>query len=79
LRARIGYVPQETFLFSATIGENIAYGCADASQEDIEWAAQMADIHEQIVDFPHGYDTLLGEKGINLSGGQKQRVSIARA
>lgn len=79
LRERIGFVPQETFLFSATIRENIAYGKPRASQEEIEWAAEMADIHEQIVEFPDGYDSVLGEKGINLSGGQKQRVSIARA
>lgn len=79
LRERIGFVPQETFLFSATIRENIAYGKPHATQEEIEWAAEMADIHEQIVEFPDGYDSVLGEKGINLSGGQKQRVSIARA
>ncbi|HQU70921.1 MAG TPA: ABC transporter ATP-binding protein [Calditrichia bacterium] len=79
LRRRIGYVPQETFLFSDTIANNIAYGVPDATREKIEWAARMADIHEQIVEFPDGYDAMLGEKGINLSGGQKQRVSIARA
>lgn len=79
LRERIGYVPQESFLFSDTIANNIAYGVPDAGREEIEWAATMADIHEQIADLPHGYDAMLGEKGINLSGGQKQRVSIARA
>jgi ATP-binding cassette subfamily B protein len=79
LRRRIGFVPQETFLFSATIRENIAYGYPEATQEEVEWAAEMADIHEQIVEFPNGYDSVLGEKGINLSGGQKQRVAIARA
>lgn len=79
LREFIGYVPQENFLFSASIRENIAYGRKDATQEDIEWAAKMADIHEQIVEFPDGYESLLGEKGLNLSGGQKQRISIARA
>ncbi len=79
LRKHIGYVPQETFLFSATIKENIAYGKPDATDEEIQWAAKMADIHDQIIDFPFQYDTILGEKGINLSGGQKQRVSIARA
>ena len=79
LRRRIGFVPQETFLFSATIRENIAYGRPEASPEEIEWAAKMADLHEQISEFPDRYDSLLGEKGINLSGGQKQRVAIARA
>ena len=79
LREQIGYVPQETFLFSATIRDNIAYGAPDATQEDIEWAADLADIHDQIIEFPDGYDAVLGEKGINLSGGQKQRVAIARA
>ncbi|NOX38285.1 MAG: ABC transporter ATP-binding protein [Calditrichaeota bacterium] len=79
LRQQIGYVPQETFLFSDTIRNNIAYGVPQASQEQIEWAARMAHIHEEIEEFPDGYDSLLGEKGINLSGGQKQRVAIARA
>jgi ATP-binding cassette subfamily B protein len=79
LRQHIGYVPQENFLFSTSIRENIAYGNKNATQEEIEWAAEMADIHNQIVEFPDGYGSLLGEKGLNLSGGQKQRISIARA
>jgi len=79
LRSRIGYVPQETFLFSNTIRNNIAYGKPDASQEEIEWAAKMAHIHEEIESFPDKYESILGEKGLNLSGGQKQRVAIARA
>ena len=79
LRQQIGYVPQETFLFSDTIRNNIAYGNADADQDAIEQAAQLADIHDQIMEFPDGYDSVLGEKGLNLSGGQKQRLSIARA
>lgn len=79
LRSNIGYVPQETFLFSDTIRSNIAYGRPEATQEEIEHAARMADIHEQITEFPEGYDSMLGERGINLSGGQKQRVAIARA
>lgn len=79
LRSRIGYVPQETFLFSDTIRNNIAYGRPEATEEEIEWAAQMAHIHEEILSFPDGYDSLLGEKGLNLSGGQKQRVAMARA
>lgn len=79
LRSRIGYVPQETFLFSNTIRNNIAYGKPNATIEEIEWAAQMAHIHEEIESFPDQYDSILGEKGLNLSGGQKQRVAIARA
>ncbi len=79
LRHHIGYIPQETFLFSDTIRNNIAYGNWDASEEEIQRAAQLAEIHDEILDFPEQYDSLLGERGINLSGGQKQRVSIARA
>jgi ATP-binding cassette subfamily B protein len=80
LRQQIGIVEQEPFLFSRTIRENIAYGVRrDVSQEEIEAAARAAAIHEDIMSFPKGYDTLLGEKGITLSGGQKQRVAIARA
>jgi ATP-binding cassette subfamily B multidrug efflux pump len=79
LRSRIGYVPQETFLFSNTICNNIAYGKPDATMEEIEWAAKMAHIHEEIESFPDQYKSMLGEKGLNLSGGQKQRVAIARA
>ena len=79
LRCHIGYVPQETFLFSDTIRNNIAYGNWNASEEEIHRAAQMAEIHHEILEFPEKYDSLLGERGINLSGGQKQRVSIARA
>lgn len=79
LRSRVGYVPQETFLFSNTIRNNIAYGNPEAAQEEIEWAAKMAQIHEEIESFPDGYESVLGEKGLNLSGGQKQRVAIARA
>jgi len=79
LRNEIGYVPQETFLFSDTIHNNIAYGRADATREEVEQAAKLAHIHEEISNFPDGYDAVLGEKGLNLSGGQKQRVSIARA
>ena len=79
LRSRIGYVPQETFLFSNTLRNNIAYGKPDATMEEIEWAAKMAHIHEEIQSFPDQYESILGEKGLNLSGGQKQRVAIARA
>jgi ATP-binding cassette subfamily B protein len=79
LRKNIGYVPQETFLFSDSILNNIAYGRPDAKTEEIENAAIIANIHEEIISFPDGYDSVLGEKGLNLSGGQKQRVAMARA
>ncbi len=79
LRKKIGIVPQETFLFSATIRENIAYGNPDATLEQIEWAARKAQIHDFIESLPHGYDTLIGERGVGLSGGQRQRVALARA
>lgn len=79
LRQRIGIVPQETFLFSASIRDNIAYGMPEASQEAIEWAARKAHIHAFIETMPHGYETLIGERGVGLSGGQRQRVALARA
>ncbi len=75
----IGYVPQDPFLFSATIKENIAFARPDASLDEIERVAKIAGIHDEIMNFPQGYDTPVGEKGITLSGGQKQRISIARA
>ncbi|MGJ8685369.1 MAG: ABC transporter ATP-binding protein [Nonlabens sp.] len=79
LRQAIGYVPQDAFLFSDTIGNNIAFGKKDASKEEIITAAKNAVVHKNIIDFTKDYDTILGERGITLSGGQKQRVSIARA
>ncbi|MFC3878961.1 ABC transporter ATP-binding protein [Algoriphagus namhaensis] len=79
LRRQIGYVPQDVFLFSDSIGNNIAFGLESADDELIEQAAKDADVYQNIVDFPKGFDTMLGERGITLSGGQKQRVSIARA
>ena len=80
LRKQIGIVEQEPFLFSRTIRENIAYGVGrDVSQEEIDRAAKAAAVHDVIVGFPDGYDTVVGEKGVTLSGGQKQRVAIARA
>ncbi len=80
LRSQIGIVEQEPFLFSRTIRENIAYGVRrDVTDDEIFAAAQAAAIHDAILDFPEGYSTLVGEKGITLSGGQKQRVAIARA
>ena len=77
LRSEIGFVPQESLLFSDTILVNLAYG--GTSHEDARWAAEVAQLAETIADFPDGYDTLLGERGINLSGGQKQRAAMARA
>jgi ABC-type multidrug transport system fused ATPase/permease subunit len=79
LRAQIGYVLQETVLFRGTVGENIAYGKPGASQEEIVAAAQLANAHEFICRMPHGYDSLVGERGDTLSGGQRQRIGIARA
>ncbi len=77
LRSEIGFVPQESLLFSDTILANLAYG--GTSHDDARWAAEVAQLAETIADFPDGYDTLLGERGINLSGGQKQRAAMARA
>jgi len=80
LRSQIGIVEQEPFLFSRSIQENITYGVhREVSEEEITQAAKFAAIHEVIMEFPKGYDTLVGERGVTLSGGQKQRVAIARA
>jgi ABC-type multidrug transport system fused ATPase/permease subunit len=79
LRRQIGIVMQETTLFSGTIRENIGFGKADATEDDINWAARTARAEEFIARLPKGYDTLVGERGVSLSGGQKQRVAIARA
>ncbi|MBI3470101.1 MAG: ABC transporter ATP-binding protein [Candidatus Solibacter usitatus] len=79
LRLRIGFVPQETFLFSATIAENIAFGVETATPDGIRRAAELAGLAADIESFPAGYDTMVGERGITLSGGQKQRTAIARA
>ena len=79
LRGNIGYVPQDVFLFSDTIAENIAFGNENMNEEKIRKAAKDADLLENIAGFPNGFNTKLGERGITLSGGQKQRVSIARA
>lgn len=79
LRRNISLVLQEPFLFSKTIGENIAIAVDGAGQEEIEEAAKIAAVHDDITDFPLGYDTMVGERGVTLSGGQKQRVAIARA
>ncbi|MGA8028725.1 MAG: ABC transporter ATP-binding protein [Bryobacteraceae bacterium] len=79
LRRQIGFVPQETFLFSATLAENIAWGVPDADREQIRWAAEVAGLGSDIETFPKGLDTVIGERGLTLSGGQKQRAAIARA
>lgn len=79
LRRQIGFVPQESRLFSGTIRENISWGKEGASNSEIMEAAQKAQIHNMIISLPHQYDTVIGQKGVNLSGGQKQRLSIARA
>jgi ATP-binding cassette, subfamily B, multidrug efflux pump len=79
LRQNIGFVPQETFLFSETIRQNISFGRPDASSEQVEEAATIAHICTEILEFPKGFDTEVGERGLTLSGGQKQRTAIARA
>jgi ABC-type multidrug transport system fused ATPase/permease subunit len=79
LRHQIGIVAQDALLFSATIADNIAFGCPDATQDDIERASKLAQAHEFIVNLPEGYKTWIGERGLGLSGGQRQRLAIARA
>jgi len=79
LRRHIGFVPQETFLFSASIADNIAFGVTGATEEQIRHAAELAGLASDIEGFPEGYKTMVGERGITLSGGQKQRTAIARA
>jgi ATP-binding cassette subfamily B protein len=79
LRDRISYVPQDVFLFSDTVGNNIRFGSSDSSDEQVRTAARRAAVDEEILGFAQGYDTMVGERGVNLSGGQKQRISIARA
>jgi len=79
LRSRVGIVPQETLLFSGTVGDNIAYGKLDAREEEIEQAARAANAHDFIMELPEGYKTVVGERGVKLSGGQRQRIAIARA
>jgi ATP-binding cassette subfamily B protein len=79
LRSSIGYVPQETFLFSDSVKENIAFGVGDAETPEVEEAAVIAGLSEDIAGFPDRYEALVGERGITLSGGQKQRTAIARA
>jgi ATP-binding cassette subfamily B protein len=79
LRSQISTIEQDVFLFSRTLAENIAFGCEDASQEEIEEAAREAQAHEFIMGFDDGYETDVGERGVTLSGGQRQRIAIARA
>ncbi len=79
LRRNIGFVPQETFLFSESVGQNVAFGAPDATVQQIEDAASIAHIRTEILEFPKGFATLVGERGVTLSGGQKQRTAIARA
>ncbi|MGB3715739.1 MAG: ATP-binding cassette domain-containing protein, partial [Candidatus Promineifilaceae bacterium] len=79
LRSQISTIEQDVFLFSRTIAENIAFGCPDASQEEIETAARQAQAHDFISSFSDGYETEVGERGVTLSGGQRQRIAIARA
>lgn len=79
LRSSIGFVPQETFLFSETIEQNISFGVEQAIGEDIQWAADISTISKDLENFPEKFQTLIGERGVNLSGGQKQRTAISRA
>src|SRR6202044_3159150 len=79
LRRQIGYVPQESLLFSDTIATNLGYGIDEGDERLWREAARLAQLDQTVEDFPGGYDTILGERGINLSGGQKQRASLARA
>ena len=79
LRAAFGYVPQETFLFALSVADNIAFGVDDLPRSEVVRLASLVAIHEEVLAFPDGYDTLVGERGVTLSGGQKQRIAIARA
>ena len=79
LRRKIGYVPQDGFLFSGTVNENISFGKDEFTEEEIKQAARIAEIDDEIENFPKKYDTIIGERGVQLSGGQRQRISIARA
>jgi ATP-binding cassette subfamily B protein len=79
LRAQIGYVPQDVFLFSDSIRNNVKFGDDEMTEAQIIQAAKDADLYDNVIDFPEGLDTVLGERGVTLSGGQKQRLSIARA
>ena len=79
LRGAVGFVPQESFLFSDTVRENVALGLSPADAARVEWAAGVAQLAKDLADFPQGFETTVGERGITLSGGQKQRTALARA
>ena len=79
LRKRVGYVPQDVFLFSDSISKNVQFGRSETTQKQVEAFAKYAAVHKDIIELPEKYETLVGERGVTLSGGQKQRVSIARA
>jgi ATP-binding cassette subfamily B multidrug efflux pump len=79
LREQISYVPQDVFLFSDTVADNISFGRRDSSRAEVEKAAMQASVHKDIMSFQEEYGTMIGERGVTLSGGQKQRISIARA
>ena len=79
LRRAIGFIAQDTFLFGETIRENIAFGVESASEPEVERAAQISNIYEDVQGFPNKFETMVGERGITLSGGQKQRTAISRA
>jgi ATP-binding cassette, subfamily B, multidrug efflux pump len=79
LRAAVGYVPQDTFLFSATLRENVMFGVRDATDEEVEDALEISRLSKDLEQFPQGLETIVGERGVSLSGGQKQRTSLARA
>ena len=79
LRASVGYVPQDTFLFSATLRENVMFGVRDASDEEVDGALETSRLSKDLEQFPQGLVTVVGERGVSLSGGQKQRTSLARA
>ncbi|MEZ4813215.1 MAG: ATP-binding cassette domain-containing protein [Caldisericia bacterium] len=79
LRSSIGYVPQDAFLFSSTIAENISFIKPEATREEIEEVAKKIQLHDEIMGFDEGYETVIGERGVTLSGGQRQRVAISRA
>ena len=79
LRHWVGFVPQDPFLFSSRIKDNIAFSLPTVDMERVQWAARVARLDQDIADFPRGYDTVVGERGVTLSGGQKQRMTLARA
>jgi ATP-binding cassette subfamily B protein len=79
LRSWIGFVPQDPFLFSSRIKDNIAFALPTVAEERVHWAASVASLAREVEEFPRGYDTIVGERGITLSGGQKQRLTLARA